>query len=134
MISIFIPTKNEVQDLPGCLKSVSWSDDMHVYDSYSTDRTLEIARAMGARVTQRHFDDWSSHQNWGIANIAFRHPWVLYIDADERVTPELAISIQQAVQNPGDKVAFRIQAQGLLGRSLAQARPGILSLSAAVSS
>ncbi len=109
MISILILTKNEVQDLPGCLKSVSWSDDVHVYDSYSTDRTLEIARAMGARVTQRHFDDWSSHQNWGIKNIAFRHPWVLYVDADERVTPGLAASIQQAVQNPVGKVAFRIQ-------------------------
>jgi len=115
MVSIFILTKNEVQDLPGCLKSVSWSDDVHVYDSYSTDRTLEIARAMGARVTQRHFDDWSSHQNWGIANIAFRHPWVLYIDADERVTPELAASIQQAVQNPAGKVAFRIQRRDFWG-------------------
>jgi len=115
MVSIFILTKNEVQDLPGCLKSVSWSDDVHVYDSYSTDRTLEIARAMGARITQRHFDDWSSHQNWGIANIAFRHPWVLYIDADERVTPELAASIQQAVQNPVAKVAFRIQRRDFWG-------------------
>ena len=63
----------------------------------------------GAHITQRHFDNWSAHQNWGLANIAFRHPWVLYIDADERVTPELAASIQSAVQYPGEKVAFRIQ-------------------------
>jgi len=109
MISVLILTKNEELDLPGCLESVRWSDDVHVFDSHSTDGTLGIARAAGAVVTQRHFDNWSTHQNWGLANIAFRHPWVVYIDADERVTPKLAESLQQAVQNPGDKVAFRIQ-------------------------
>jgi glycosyltransferase involved in cell wall biosynthesis len=115
MISVLILTKNEEQDLPACLQSVRWSGDIHVYDSYSTDRTLEIARDAGARITQRSFDNWSSHQNWGLANIAFRHPWVLYIDADERVTPELAASIQQAVQKPGNKVAFRIQRRDFWG-------------------
>src|SRR5271170_6761204 len=115
MISVLILTKNEEQDLPGCLASVQWSDDIHVYDSYSTDRTVEIARALGARVTQRHFDDWSSHQNWGLANLGFRYPWVLYIDADERVSPELAASVREAVQNPGDKVAFRIRRRDFWG-------------------
>src|SRR6266851_1810153 len=115
MISVLILTKNEEQDLPGCLKSVRWSDDIHVFDSYSTDGTLDIARAAGAHITQRHFDNWSSHQNWGLANIPFRHPWVLYIDADERVTPELAASIQCAVENPGDKVAFRVRRRDFWG-------------------
>lgn len=107
MISVLILTKNEEQDLPGCLQSVDWSDDIHVYDSYSNDHTVEIARAANARVTQRQFDNWSSHQNWGLSNIPFRHPWVFYIDADERVSPELAASMQNAVQNPGSNVAFR---------------------------
>jgi glycosyltransferase involved in cell wall biosynthesis len=115
LISILILTKNEEQDLPGCLEAVRWSDDVHVYDSYSTDRTLEIAHAAGAHITHRYFDNWSSHQNWGLTNIAFSHPWVLYIDADERVTPELAASIQQAVENPGDKVAFRIRRRDFWG-------------------
>jgi len=132
MISVLILTKNEEQDLPRCLESVRWSDDVHVYDSYSTDGTLEIAEAAGARVTQREFDDWSSHQNWGLANIPFRDPWVLYVDADERVTPELAASIRRAVENPGNKVASH-SAAGLLGRELAEARAGILLLHAAVS-
>ena len=109
MISVFILTKNEEQDLPGCLQSVRWSDDLHVFDSYSTDGTLDIARAAGAHITQRHFDNWSAHQNWGLANIRFRHPWVLYIDADERVTPVLAENLHRAVENPDDKVAFRIR-------------------------
>jgi glycosyltransferase involved in cell wall biosynthesis len=115
MISILILTKNEEQDLPDCMESLGWSNDIHVYDSFSTDCTLDIARAAGARIAQRHFDDWSSHQNWGLANIPFRHSWVLYLDADERVTPELAASIQLAVENPGDKVAFRIKRRDFWG-------------------
>jgi glycosyltransferase involved in cell wall biosynthesis len=115
MISVLVLTKNEEQDLPGCLESVRWSDDLHVYDSHSTDGTLDIARAAGAQITQRHLDNWSAHQNWGLANIPFRHPWVLYVDADERVTPELAASIQRAVENPGNKVAFRIRRRDFWG-------------------
>lgn len=109
MISVLILTKNEELNLPGCLESVSWSDDVHVYDSYSDDRTVEIARAHGAHVTQRRFDNWSAHQNWGLANVPFRHPWVFYIDADERMTPELIASCGRAVSEPGDCVAFRVQ-------------------------
>src|ERR1700730_2192260 len=115
MISVLILTKNEQQDLPGCLESVRWSDDVHVYDSYSTDRTVEIAKSAGARVTQRCFDNWASHQNWGLGNIRFNHLWVLYIDADERVTPELSASIRQAVQKPSDKVAFRMRRRDFWG-------------------
>lgn len=108
-ISVLILTKNEQQDLPGCLASVAWSDDIHVYDSISTDRTLEIAKAAGATVTQRPFDNWSAHQNWGLRNIPFKHPWVFYIDADERMTPELVDEVKSAVRRPGDAVAMRIQ-------------------------
>jgi len=116
MISVLILTKNEQQDLPACLESVRWSDDIHVYDSYSSDGTVGIARKMGARVVQREFDNWSSHQNWGLRNIAFTHPWVLYIDADERVTPELAASLLAAVQSPGDNIAFRIRRRDFWGK------------------
>lgn len=108
-ISVLILTKNEQQDLPGCLESVAWCDDIHVYDSLSTDRTVEIATEFGATVTQRRFDNWSAHQNWGLQNIHFKHPWVFYIDADERMTPELRASVQSAVQSAGDNVAFRVQ-------------------------
>ena len=68
---------------------MAWSDDIHVYDSLSTDKTLEIAHAAGAMVTQRAFDNWAAHQNWGLRNLPFKHPWVFYIDADERMTPPL---------------------------------------------
>jgi glycosyltransferase involved in cell wall biosynthesis len=115
MISILILTKNEEKDLTGCLQSVSWSDDVHVLDSHSTDRTVDVARSSGAQVTFRKFDNWSAHQNWGLANLPFRYPWVLYLDADERITPELTSQIQQAVQQPGDKVAFRVQRRDFWG-------------------
>jgi len=115
MISVLILTKNEEQDLPDCLKSVAWSDDVHLLDSYSTDRTVEIAQAAGARVTQHRFENWASHQNWGLSNISFRYSWVLYVDADERVTPELAASLAEVVQQGGDKVAFRIKRRDFWG-------------------
>jgi glycosyltransferase involved in cell wall biosynthesis len=107
-ISILILTKNEQQDLPACLDSVSWSDDIHVYDSMSDDATVAIAESRCAHITRRPFDNWSSHQNWGLTNIAFRHPWVFYIDADERMTPALVDAVRRAAAAPGDNVAFRM--------------------------
>ena len=108
-ISVLVLTKNEQQDLPGCLESVAWCDDIHVYDSVSTDDTVAIAEKFGATVTLRPFDNWAAHQNWGLHNIKFKHDWVFYIDADERMTPELVEFVQAAVVNAGDNVAFRIQ-------------------------
>ena len=108
-VSVLVLTKNEQQDLPGCLQSVSWSDDIHVYDSVSTDETVTIARRFGATVIQRPFDNWAAHQNWGLQNIPFKHPWVFYIDADERMTPELVQAVEAAVVSPGENAAFRLQ-------------------------
>lgn len=108
-ISILVLTKNEEKDIKGCLESVKWSDDIHLYDSLSTDRTEEIALSYGAKVTKRPLDNWAAHQNWGLENINFKYPWVFYIDADERMTPELVKEVQEIVKNAGDNVAFRIQ-------------------------
>jgi glycosyltransferase involved in cell wall biosynthesis len=108
-ISVMILTKNEEQDLPGCLESVRWCEDIHLLDSFSTDRTVEIAKAAGCVVTQRKFDNWAAHQNWALANLPFKHPWVLYIDADERVSPGLRDAALAAVRSPGDTAAFRIR-------------------------
>lgn len=109
MISVLILTKNEATDLPGCLESVAWSDDIHVFDSFSTDETAEIARQAGARVTQRAFDNWAAHQNWALANVPFKYPWVFYLDADERMTPELVTTVRAAAAQPRECVAFRVQ-------------------------
>lgn len=112
-ISILILTKNEENDLPQCLASVSWCDDIWVFDSMSTDRTIDIAKAAGANVVFRAFDDWSSHQNWGLRNIAFENPWILYIDADERVSELLRQEIEGLVEP--SVAAFRISRRDFMG-------------------
>jgi glycosyltransferase involved in cell wall biosynthesis len=109
MISILVLTLNEENNLPGCLDTVKWSDDIHVLDSNSSDRTVEIARDYGAMVWFRKFDGFAQHQNWALANIPFKHPWVFYFDADERVTPKLAEAMRKAVADPHGNVAFRVQ-------------------------
>lgn len=108
-VSVLILTKNEQQDLPGCLASVSWCDDIHLFDSYSTDRTVELAVAAGATVTQRKFDNWSAHQNWGLTNIPFKYPWVLYIDADERVSEGLKLAALRVSRPDAAQSAFRLR-------------------------
>lgn len=116
-VSVLILTKNEQLDLAGCLESVAWSNDIHIFDSMSTDGTVTIAEKYGAKVTQRDYGgnklafggDEAAHRNWGLENIAYKNEWVLVVDADERVTPELAQHIANALKDPGDKVAFSIQ-------------------------
>jgi glycosyltransferase involved in cell wall biosynthesis len=109
MISVLILTKNEEQDLPACLASVSWCDDVHVFDSYSTDATVNIAQNASAKVTQRQFDNWSAHQNWGLANIPFKYSWVFYLDADERISPALKEALLSFDTTGTDAVAYEIQ-------------------------
>jgi glycosyltransferase involved in cell wall biosynthesis len=78
-----------------------------VFDSLSKDRTKEIALAKGARVVERPFDNWAAHQNWAMDNIQFKNPWVFYLDADERMTPELRAEIQAiAADSKRAEVAF----------------------------
>src|SRR5437868_4171216 len=124
MISVLVFTLNEQQDLPGCLNSLSWSDDVHVFDSMSTDSTVNIARQYGANVVQRPFGDEAAHKNWALMNIPFKHEWVYCADADERVTPELAAAMKRAVFNAGDFAAFRVQRRDyLMGRWLKHVVP-----------
>lgn len=89
MYSVVILTLNEERNLPGCLGSVRSCDDIVVLDSGSTDRTAEIAKQAGARVFTRRFDNFAGQRNHAQREIAFRHPWVFHLDADEQFTPEL---------------------------------------------
>lgn len=89
MISVVILTLNEAANLPRCLDSVAFSDDVLVLDSGSTDDTVAIADARGARVLTRRFDSFAGQRNHAMEHGAFRHRWVLHLDADEVVRPEL---------------------------------------------
>lgn len=115
MISILILTRNEQRDLPGCLASVTWSDDVHVFDSFSTDDTVAIAQAAGAHVLQRTFDDYATHRNAALTTAPFKYPWVLLLDADERPTPELSHEMQQIVlATSGEISGFRLRRRDFL--------------------
>jgi glycosyltransferase involved in cell wall biosynthesis len=109
-VSALVLTCNHEKSLPGCVESIiEWCDDIHVFDSFSTDRTVMFAQLIGAKVTSRCFDDWPSHRDWGLRNIPFRHDWVLCVNADERVSSALSQEIHHAVQSAGETVAFSIQ-------------------------
>jgi glycosyltransferase involved in cell wall biosynthesis len=96
-VSVLIPTLDEEFNLPECLASVCWADEVFVVDSFSRDRTLEIARAHGANVVQHPFESYSRQKNWALDTLPFRNEWVLILDADERVTPELRCEIDRAI-------------------------------------
>src|ERR1700683_3272788 len=106
-VSVLILTLNEESNIGACLDTLGWSDDVVVLDSMSIDTTRAIAEQRGARVVERRFDDWSSHQNWAVANIPFRHPWVLYLDADERCEGILQDEILRRATRDAPESAFR---------------------------
>ena len=124
-ISIFILTLNEEQNIQACLDSVSWCEDVVVLDSFSSDRTVEIARAAGASVSQRKLDNWAAHQNWAMENLTFKHEWVFYLDADERMTPELRAETEAIAQSPDERrVAFYVGRKNfLMGKWIKHSMP-----------
>jgi glycosyltransferase involved in cell wall biosynthesis len=96
VFSVLILTLNEEQNLPDCIASVKWCDDIVVLDSLSTDRTVELAKAAGTRLYQRRFDDFASQRNYALDQIPFKHPWVFHLDADERFTEPLRRECEKA--------------------------------------
>lgn len=100
-VSVLIPAKNEEANLPACLQSVAQADEIFVVDSQSSDRSGEIAESFGAKVVQFNFNGrWPKKKNWALENLPFRNEWVLIVDCDERITPELWDEIAIAIQNP----------------------------------
>src|SRR5215813_7353760 len=99
-LAVLIPTLDEELNLPECLDSVSWADQVFVVDSLSRDRTVEIARARGAQVAQHAFENYSRQKNWALDTLPFAHEWVLIVDADERVTTELRAEIEALLARP----------------------------------
>jgi glycosyltransferase involved in cell wall biosynthesis len=93
-ISVIVPVKNEALNLSRCLPALAWADEVFVVDSQSSDRTQQVAREHGARVVQFHFNGtFPKKKNWALENLDFRNEWVLIVDADEVVVPDLAAEI-----------------------------------------
>jgi glycosyltransferase involved in cell wall biosynthesis len=101
-LSVLIPVRNEAANLRDCLASVSFANEIVVVDSGSTDSTQAIAEAAGARVMQFVWNGkFPRKKNWALQNIPWQHEWVLIVDADERITPELQGEIRKAICCPG---------------------------------
>jgi glycosyltransferase involved in cell wall biosynthesis len=115
MYSVVILTLNEELALPACLAAVRGCDDIVVLDSGSTDSTAALATAAGARVFVRPFDTFAGQRNHALRNIPFRNPWVLNLDADERMTPELDEECRTACARQdldGFRIAPKMMFQG----------------------
>jgi glycosyltransferase involved in cell wall biosynthesis len=114
-ISVLILTLDEEVNLGGCLDSVAWSDDVVVLDSLSNDRTVEIARERGVRVFQRAFDNYANQRNFGLRDVKYKHPWVLMLDADERVPAQLREEMLCTTSAAPDSIAlFRMRRKDYL--------------------
>lgn len=105
-LTLAVITLNEEKMLPDCLRSAAFADEIVVVDSGSADRTREIASARGAKVSVRPFDDFAGQKNAAIDLAAGE--WILLLDADERVTPELEASIRKAVSDPASPDGFLV--------------------------
>ncbi|MFA6600887.1 MAG: glycosyltransferase family 2 protein [Candidatus Omnitrophota bacterium] len=113
-VSVCIIAKNEEKRLEACLASVAWAAEIVVLDDMSTDRTAEIARKYSGKVLQRAMDIEGRHRNYAYDQAS--QEWVLSLDADERVTPELAEEITKTIaEDRGECVCYSIPIRTFIG-------------------
>ncbi|MEN6627997.1 MAG: glycosyltransferase family 2 protein [Candidatus Sumerlaeia bacterium] len=98
-VTALIPSFNEQANMADVLASVAWADEVFVVDSFSADQTVEIAKAAGARVVQHEYVNSATQKNWALPQVTTG--WVLIVDADERVTPELRDEILAVLEADG---------------------------------
>lgn len=98
-VSVLIPVKNEQRNIVECIRHVAWANEIAVIDSQSDDDTIPLAQAMDADVYQFHYskDGWPKKKNWALEHVGWKNEWVLIMDADEHMTPELAREIVDVV-------------------------------------
>jgi glycosyltransferase involved in cell wall biosynthesis len=118
-LSVIIPVRNEAHNLPRCLEALRCVGEVYVVDSQSSDETCEIAQSYGAKVIQFHYaGGWPKKRQWAMDTLPIAYDWILLLDADEILTPELASEIRQAICNPA-VAGYRICLQMyFLGRAL----------------
>jgi glycosyltransferase involved in cell wall biosynthesis len=118
-VTVIIPVRNEARNLPRCLESLRDLGEVFVVDSQSTDETCSIAESFGANVIQfRYHGGWPKKRQWAMDTLPIAYDWILLLDADEVMTPELSREIRQAIQNP-QVTGYRISLQlHFLGKPL----------------
>ena len=119
-VTVIIPVRNEARNLPRCLESLRDVGEVFVIDSQSTDETGAIAESFGAKVVQFYYHGgWPKKRQWAMDTLPIAYDWILLLDADEVVTPELSREICQAVQNPrvtGYRICLQLYFLGKLLR------------------
>lgn len=103
-VAVLVPVKNEQENIAACLRRLSWASQLTVIDSNSTDQTVPISQALGAEVYQFDYDKqagWPKKKNWALEHVPWRQEWVLIVDADEHIPPELAREIESIVTGKG---------------------------------
>jgi glycosyltransferase involved in cell wall biosynthesis len=111
-LTVIVPCYNEEENIEGCLESVKWADEILAVDSYSTDRTLDILKKYTTRILQHKYVNYAAQNSWAIPQA--RHEWILIVDSDERVTPELHDEIQKLLQCGPDKDGYWIRRNNYL--------------------
>ncbi|MEY2525603.1 MAG: hypothetical protein QOE73_374 [Verrucomicrobiota bacterium] len=119
-VSVIVPIKNEAENLPRCLASVPWADEIFVVDSHSTDQSEQIAARHGAKVVQFDFNGtWPKKKNWALENLPLKNEWVFILDADEVLPPEAQAEFANAIANAADVAGYWINRRFMfLGRWL----------------
>ena len=101
-ITAIIPTGNEIHNIEAVIASVDFADEILVVDSFSTDGTFEKAQQLATKVIRREYQYSASQKNWAIPQA--KHDWIILVDADERVTPELKQEIIKVLKNPNPNI------------------------------
>jgi len=105
-ISVIILTYSEELNLENCLKNIfGWADEIFIVDSYSTDKTLEIAKKYNCKIFQHPFENQAQQFNWALDNLKIKNEWILRLDADEYLTPELKDEITKTLKNTSDNIS-----------------------------
>lgn len=130
LVSVIVPVRNEAKNLPRCLQALQDVGEVYVIDSQSTDDTVEIARAHGAKVVQFHYSGgWPKKRQWAMNTLPLAYDWILLLDADEILTPELAQEVDAAIQNPAIAGYFIQLRMHFLGRVLRHGDVGLWKMS-----
>ncbi len=106
-LSVLVTTYNQEANIARCLESVAgWAAEVCVLDSFSTDATTAIVGLYPVTLRQRRFDDFASNKNWALEHLPWTHDWLLILDADEIIAPELQQEIREALRAPGGSAGF----------------------------
>jgi glycosyltransferase involved in cell wall biosynthesis len=107
MISALAITYNEAATIEKFIRSLSFADEIIIVDSYSTDNTVELAKQLDAKVLVRGFDNFSNQKNFALQQA--KHDWVMFFDLDETISKALTQELKNAIENPGNTVAFKVK-------------------------